>query len=97
MLVHNWMFGLVMGPLAWIALGALAGWLATKVVPPEGRQRGGCCSYIVVGIIGAFIGGLVMHLIGGAGITGFNLWSLFVAVLGSVILLVIVRAVTGRG
>ena len=87
-------FGWVMSPLAWIILGALAGWLASKVVTPKDERRGGCCSYIIVGVVGSFIGGLVMNLLGGTGVTGFNPYSIFVAVLGSIILLVIVRAVS---
>jgi uncharacterized membrane protein YeaQ/YmgE (transglycosylase-associated protein family) len=52
---------------------------------------------IVVGIIGAFIGGWIVNIFGGAGITGFNIWSFIVALLGSVVLLVIVNMVRGKG
>ncbi len=84
--------GWVMGPIGWILLGALAGWLAGKVFTDAERPRG-CLAYTVIGIVGAFIGGLIMTLIGGAGVTGFNLYSIFVAVLGSIVLLWIVRLV----
>jgi uncharacterized membrane protein YeaQ/YmgE (transglycosylase-associated protein family) len=56
----------------------------------------GAGANILVGIIGGFIGGLAMNLIGGYGITGFNLWSLFVATIGAVILLLIVNAIMRR-
>ncbi|MEZ4521227.1 MAG: GlsB/YeaQ/YmgE family stress response membrane protein [Thermomicrobiales bacterium] len=80
-----------MGILAWILLGALAGWLASIIT--GSNERMGCFANIAVGIIGAFIGGAIVSALGGAGITGFNLWSLLVAVLGSIILLAIVQAV----
>ena len=53
----------------------------------------GALANIVVGIVGGIIGGIVMNLLGGEGVTGFNVWSLLVAVAGSVILLWIVRAI----
>jgi uncharacterized membrane protein YeaQ/YmgE (transglycosylase-associated protein family) len=80
-----------MGWIGWIILGAIAGWLASVIMGTDDRQ--GCIVNIVVGIIGALIGGLIMNFIGGQGVTGFNLWSLLVAVLGAVVLLAIVRAV----
>lgn len=79
-----------MGILAWIIIGALAGWIASIVAGTN--ERMGALANIVVGIIGAFIGGFIFGLIGGEGFTGFNLWSLFVAVVGSIILLAIVKA-----
>lgn len=78
-----------MGILAWILLGALAGWLASIIA---GRnERMGCFANIAVGIIGAFIGGGIFRALGGAGITGFNLWSLLVAVTGAIILLAVLE------
>jgi uncharacterized membrane protein YeaQ/YmgE (transglycosylase-associated protein family) len=71
------------GIILWIILGGVAGWLA-HVITGKG---GGLISNIIVGIIGAFIGGLVMNLLGGAGVTGFNLYSLLVAVVGAIVLL----------
>ncbi|NLW11866.1 MAG: GlsB/YeaQ/YmgE family stress response membrane protein [Clostridiaceae bacterium] len=53
----------------------------------------GALANIIVGILGAFIGGFVFTLIGGSGFTGFNLWSLFVAIIGSVILLTIINLI----
>lgn len=81
-----------MGLLAWIIFGALAGWLASVIMGTDGRQ--GCLFDIVVGIVGAFIGGLLTQIIMGQGLRfGFNMRSFAVAVLGAVILLVI----TGTG
>jgi len=76
--------------LAWIILGGLAGWLASLVMGTNARQ--GCFADIIVGVIGAFIGGLIFSVLGGRGVTGFNLWSLFVAFLGAVILLFVLNA-----
>jgi uncharacterized membrane protein YeaQ/YmgE (transglycosylase-associated protein family) len=76
-----------MGIISWILLGALAGWLASIAV---GRNRRmGCVANIVVGVLGALLGGLIVSLSGGSGVTGFNLYSLFVAFIGAVILLAI--------
>ncbi|WP_367565449.1 GlsB/YeaQ/YmgE family stress response membrane protein [Lacrimispora sp.] len=74
-----------MGIIGWIIIGALAGWLASMVTGND-RKMGGFAN-IAVGIIGGFIGGFIMNLLGGAGVTGFNLWSLLVAFIGSLILL----------
>lgn len=79
-----------MGIIAWIILGALAGWIASKIAGTDAEQ--GWLANIVVGIIGALIGGFVFDLLGGSGVTGFNLWSLLVAVLGALILLSILKA-----
>ncbi|MEN6303124.1 MAG: GlsB/YeaQ/YmgE family stress response membrane protein [Armatimonadia bacterium] len=78
-----------MSILGWIILGGLAGWIASALT----GSREGCLMYIVIGIVGAMIGGFAFTLIGGSGVSGFNLWSLMVAVIGSLILLAIVRAV----
>lgn len=83
-----------MGWIGWIILGAIAGWLASVIMGTDDRQ--GCIINIVVGIIGALIGGLIMNFIGGQGVTGFNLWSLLVAVLGAVVLLAIANMFSGR-
>ena len=77
-----------MGILSWIILGALAGWLASIVTGNNARM--GCIANIIVGIVGAFIGGFVMSFLGGTGVTGFDLYSLFVAVIGAVLLLIVV-------
>jgi uncharacterized membrane protein YeaQ/YmgE (transglycosylase-associated protein family) len=79
-----------MGIIGWIIIGAIAGWVGSILTGNEKQMGAG--ANILVGIVGGFIGGLVMNLIGGAGITGFNLWSLFVAIVGAVVLLWIVNA-----
>lgn len=78
--------------LIWIVIGGLAGWLASVLVRGGGM---GILMNVIVGIIGAFIGGLIVELFGGAGFTGWNIWSFIVAFLGAVVLLLIVRLVTG--
>lgn len=83
-----------MGIISWIIIGALAGWLASMITGNNDKMGAG--KNILVGIIGAFIGGFVMNLIGGTGITGFNVWSLVVAIIGSVILLLIINAFSNR-
>jgi len=79
--------------LAWTIIGGIAGWLASLVVRGTGL---GLLGDIIVGIVGAFIGGLIVSLFGGGGFSGFNLWSLFVAFIGAVVLLYIVRLFAGR-
>lgn len=80
-----------MGLVSWIILGGIAGWIASIIM--KRNESMGIFANIFVGVIGAFIGGLVMNLIGGQGITGFNLGSFLVALVGSVILLAIVNLV----
>ena len=76
-----------MGILSWIIVGAIAGWIAGLIMKGTGS---GLLMNIIIGIVGAFIGGLIMNMIGNVGVTGFNLWSLLVAIIGAVILLAIV-------
>jgi uncharacterized membrane protein YeaQ/YmgE (transglycosylase-associated protein family) len=83
-----------MGILAWIILGGIAGWLASKIAGTDESQ--GIIGNIVVGIVGAFIGGLFVNLLGGKGITGFNLWSLLVATGGAILLLAILGRPTKK-
>lgn len=78
-----------MGILLWIVLGALAGWIASIIT----KTNQGLLLDVVTGIVGAVIGGWIMNAVGSAGTSGFNLYSLLVAVLGAVVLLVIVKAV----
>ena len=77
-----------MGILSWIIVGGLAGFVASKLMKGTGS---GLLMNIIIGIVGAFIGGLIVNLLGGSGVTGFNLWSFAVSVLGAVVLLGIVR------
>jgi len=83
-----------MSILGWIVLGAIAGWLASVLT--RRNRRMGWLANIIVGIIGAGIGGAVFHLFGGTGVTGFNLPSLGVAFVGAFILLVVVNLVFKR-
>jgi uncharacterized membrane protein YeaQ/YmgE (transglycosylase-associated protein family) len=84
-----------MGIISWIIIGGLAGWIASMIMKTDKSM--GVGMNIVVGIIGGLIGGFVVSMFGGAGMTGFNIWSLLVAVLGSIILLAIVKAARGGG
>ena len=74
-----------MGIISWIVLGALAGWVASMIMKTNAKQ--GLLLNIVVGIVGAMIGGFVMNFFGAAGVTAFDLRSFLVAVLGAVILI----------
>jgi len=80
-----------MNILLWIVLGAVAGWLASLVMKTSAEQ--GLVIDIVVGIVGALLGGWIFGLFGAAGVTGFNFYSLLVAFVGALVLLAIVRAV----
>lgn len=77
-----------MGILSWIIMGALAGWAASAIT---GVEQSGCITNILVGIVGAFVGGLIVQLVGGEISWSFSLSSFGVATLGAVVLL----AVTG--
>ena len=83
-----------MGWLAWIVIGAIAGWLASIVMKTNREQ--GLIMDIIVGIVGALIGGFLFNALGIAGTTGFNIWSLFVAFIGAIVLLGILRLFSGR-
>ena len=82
-----------MSILAWIIIGGVAGWIASIIMRTNESQ--GLVANIVVGIIGAVIGGFLADLMGGTGATGFNFYTLLVAVIGSCILLWIVRLFRG--
>ena len=76
--------------LAWIILGALAGWIGSMIVNRAGE---GLFLDIVLGIVGGLVGGWLFSAMGSTGVTGFNVWSLFVAVIGSVIVLMLYHAI----
>lgn len=81
-----------MGIISWIVLGALAGWVASIIM--KNNPSMGAFANIAVGVIGAFIGGFIMNLIGAnADVTGFTLESFLVALLGSIILLAIINLI----
>jgi len=79
--------------LAWIVLGLLAGFIGSKIVNKRGE---GIVIDIVLGIVGAFVGGLLFNLLGAQGVSGLNLYSLFVAVVGSVVFLLVYHALFRR-
>jgi uncharacterized membrane protein YeaQ/YmgE (transglycosylase-associated protein family) len=81
-----------MSILAWIILGLIAGWLAGVLVKGSGY---GVVTDIVLGIIGAIVGGWIASQLTGVGITGFNLESLLVATLGAIVVIVIARLISG--
>jgi len=79
--------------LAWIVLGLIAGFIGSKLVNRKGE---GILLDILLGVVGAFAGGWLFHIFGAPGVSGLNLYSLFVAVTGSVVLLVLYHALRRR-
>jgi uncharacterized membrane protein YeaQ/YmgE (transglycosylase-associated protein family) len=77
--------------LAWIVLGLLAGFIGSKIVNKQGE---GVFLDVILGIVGAVIGGWLFNTFGASGVSGLNLYSLLVAVIGSVVLLVVYHAIT---
>jgi len=77
-----------MGIILWIIFGALVGWIASAIM----GSREGLIVDIIVGIVGAVLGGWIMSLLGKGGVSGFNLYSFIVAIIGAVVLIAIVRA-----
>ena len=75
-------------------MGLIAGFIASKIVNKSGE---GLILDIVLGIIGAVVGGFLFSALGAAPVTGFNLYSMFVAVIGAIVVLVLYHTVTGRG
>ena len=78
--------------LAWIVLGLVAGAIAKALMP--GRDPGGIIVTMLIGIVGAFLGGFLGNTITGAGLNGFSLWSIILAVVGAMLLLWIYRLTT---
>lgn len=79
--------------LSWILIGALAGWVASMIMKRDGQM--GAIANIIVGIIGAIIGGFIVNTLGGDGtLSGFNIQTFLVALLGSVVLLAIINLIT---
>ncbi len=82
-----------MGFISWIFLGGISGWLANKFL---GGKKLGTFGNICVGIVGSMIGGFVFNSIGKSGVTGFNLYSIFVAAVGAWILLFVITKLTDK-
>jgi uncharacterized membrane protein YeaQ/YmgE (transglycosylase-associated protein family) len=81
-----------MSILAWIVLGLIAGFIGSKLVNKTGE---GVILDIVLGVVGALVGGYLFSIFGEHGVTGLNLYSLFVAVIGAVVVLVVYHAARG--
>ena len=82
-----------MSIIGWLVLGLIAGFIGSKIVNKTGE---GVILDIVLGIVGGVVGGFLFSLIGAQSVTGFNLYSMFVAVIGAIVVLVIYHAVIGR-
>jgi uncharacterized membrane protein YeaQ/YmgE (transglycosylase-associated protein family) len=82
-----------MSIVAWIILGLIAGFIASKVVNKTGE---GVVLDVILGVVGAVVGGFLFNTLGEAGVTGFNIWSMFVAFVGAVVVLVLKHAIVGR-
>jgi uncharacterized membrane protein YeaQ/YmgE (transglycosylase-associated protein family) len=82
-----------MGIIAWIVLGLIAGFIGSKIVNHTGS---GILMDIVLGIVGALVGGFLFSLFGAVGVTGFNIYSMLVAVVGAVVVLWLYHMLIGR-
>jgi uncharacterized membrane protein YeaQ/YmgE (transglycosylase-associated protein family) len=82
-----------MGIISWIVLGLIAGFIGSKIVDSQGQ---GLWLNIALGIVGALVGGFLFSLFGASGVTGFNLYSMIVAIVGSIVVLLIYNALMGR-
>lgn len=85
---------MILNIVLWIVFGGLAGWIASRIMHTDGQM--GMFANVAVGIIGAFVGGFIVQALTGNQVDGFNVMSFIVAIIGSVILLAIVKAVTGQ-
>jgi uncharacterized membrane protein YeaQ/YmgE (transglycosylase-associated protein family) len=83
----------IMSILAWLILGLIAGFIASKIVNKSGE---GFFLDIVLGVVGAVVGGFLFTQLGAAGVTGFNLYSILVAALGAIVVLVVYHALVRR-
>ena len=82
-----------MSIIAWIILGLIAGFVGSKIVNKRGE---GLVRDILLGVVGAVVGGWLFHMVGAAGVTGLNLYSLVVAVIGAIVVLVLYHAIFGK-
>lgn len=82
-----------MSIISWLILGLIAGFIGSKIVNHQGQ---GMLLDIALGIVGALVGGFLFDLIGATGVTGLNIYSMLVAIAGSVVVLLIYNSVAGR-
>lgn len=82
-----------MGIIAWIVLGLIAGFIASKIVNHTGS---GILMDVVLGVVGALVGGFLFSMFGAVGVTGFNIYSMLVAVVGAVVVLWLYHMLVGR-
>ncbi len=82
-----------MSIIVWLVLGLVAGFIGSKIVNKSGE---GVVVDIVLGIVGAVVGGFLFSIIGASPVTGFNIYSMFVAVIGAIVVLVIYHLIVGR-
>ncbi len=82
-----------MSIIGWLILGLIAGFIGSKIVNKSGQ---GLLLDIVLGIVGAMVGGFLFTSLGAAPVTGLNIYSMFVAVVGAIVVLVVYHAVVGR-
>jgi len=82
-----------MSIIGWIVLGLIAGFIASKIVNKTGA---GFFLDIVLGVVGALVGGFIFTELGASGVTGFNLYSMIVAIIGAIVVLLIYHAIAGR-
>lgn len=80
-----------MGIITWIIFGAIAGWVSSMFMNTDNEQ--GAIGNIVMGIVGAVVAGFLMPFLGLAGVTGFNLYSIIVAVIGAMVVIAISRMI----
>jgi uncharacterized membrane protein YeaQ/YmgE (transglycosylase-associated protein family) len=82
-----------MGIISWIILGLIAGYIGSKIVDKQGQ---GFWLNMALGIVGALIGGFLFNLFGAGGVSGLNIYSMIVAIIGSVVVLLVYNAVAGH-
>jgi uncharacterized membrane protein YeaQ/YmgE (transglycosylase-associated protein family) len=82
-----------MNVFAWIILGLIAGFIGSKIVNKSGQ---GMIMDIALGVVGAIVGGVIFNLFGAAGVTGLNIWSLVVSIVGAIVVLWLYHMVSGR-
>ena len=82
-----------MGIISWIILGLIAGFIGSKTVDSQGQ---GFWLNIALGVVGALVGGFLFSLFGATGVTGLNIWSIIVAIVGAIVVLLAYNALTGR-